>query len=214
MTKLRCVYKFILMPHLQVIIISHQNLGISYFWKTTISTNVILCFGSLTKQKRINHSVLGSEIMAFVDAFDMAYIIKHDLHLMTKSYIPLFMMTYSLFLFDILTKASFTTEKTLNNWPTNCAGLIQQTRNTRRCLRSFWIRYHRRTDNRKIILFDAFQTSNLNHLLEQWIVRSSKIKSVFKTKIVNLKTKRRVQRHPGSTHLRVTLMDYFRYHVI
>lgn len=51
--------------------------------------------------------------MALADGFDMAYMIKHDLEKMTKTRIPLHILTDSLSLFDVITKASSTTEKRL-----------------------------------------------------------------------------------------------------
>lgn len=51
--------------------------------------------------------------MTFAEALDMAYIIKLDLQMMTKSYILFSMITDSLYLFDILTQASCATEKEL-----------------------------------------------------------------------------------------------------
>lgn len=61
----------------------------------------------------MNRSVLESEVMAFADAFDMAYIFKHDLQPMEGSCISLTMMTDRLSWFDVLTKASSITEKRL-----------------------------------------------------------------------------------------------------
>lgn len=50
----------------------------------------------------MNRFVLGSEVMAFADAFNKAYGMKYASQFMTNTYIPLQMMTDSLFLFDIL----------------------------------------------------------------------------------------------------------------
>ena len=65
------------------------------------------------KSKRVTRSVLGSETMALADGFDMAYMIKHDIQRMTKTKIPLYILTDSLSLFDVITKLSSTTEKRL-----------------------------------------------------------------------------------------------------
>lgn len=65
------------------------------------------------KAKRVNRSVLGSEIMAFADAFDMAFVLKHDIEAMIKKTLPIVMITDSLSLFDVITRASSTTEKRL-----------------------------------------------------------------------------------------------------
>lgn len=66
------------------------------------------------KATRVNRSVLRSEIMALADSFDIACVIKQDLHFIKKSYTPLNMMTDSLLLFDVMMIASSTTEKPLN----------------------------------------------------------------------------------------------------
>lgn len=56
-------------------------------------------------------SVLENEMLAFFDAFDMAYTIETNLQIMTGSFMTLDTMTDSLPLFDVLIKASETTEK-------------------------------------------------------------------------------------------------------
>ena len=43
------------------------------------------------KAKRVNRSVLGSETMAFAGAFDMAYLIKRDLEIISMLQIPIVM---------------------------------------------------------------------------------------------------------------------------
>lgn len=47
-----------------------------------------LCWSS-QKSKRVTRSVLGSETMAFADAFDMAFVIKHDLQRMINNIVPI-----------------------------------------------------------------------------------------------------------------------------
>lgn len=63
------------------------------------------------KSKRATRSVLGSEVMAFADGFDVAYSLKYDLQVILNQQIPLVMLTGSLSLFDVVTKASATKEK-------------------------------------------------------------------------------------------------------
>lgn len=63
--------------------------------------------------KRSTRLLLGTEVMAFVDAFDMAYTIKHDLKSITKLNTPLSIMADNRSLFDVLTRARCTTEKCL-----------------------------------------------------------------------------------------------------
>jgi hypothetical protein len=63
--------------------------------------------------KILTRSVLGSETMALADAFDMAFTIRHDLQNITRLQIPIIVLTDSLSLFDVITKATTTSEKWL-----------------------------------------------------------------------------------------------------
>ena len=65
------------------------------------------------KSRRIVRSVLGGEVYAFADAFDVGYIIKRDLEIMLDRSIRLQMFTDSKSLFDIITKCGSTTQKRL-----------------------------------------------------------------------------------------------------
>ena len=51
------------------------------------------------KSKRVTRLVLGSETMAFADAFDISYVVKRDLERFIGRHIPLTMVTDSLSLF-------------------------------------------------------------------------------------------------------------------
>jgi hypothetical protein len=57
--------------------------------------------------------VTKSEALAFADAFDHAFILKHDLHLVLGREVPLLMLTDSKMLFDRITGNKYTTEKRL-----------------------------------------------------------------------------------------------------
>ena len=70
-------------------------------------------FWSSHKSKRVSRSVLRSETMNLADAFDMAFTLRHDLEHMIQQSIPIIMITDSLLLFNIITKATTTTEKRL-----------------------------------------------------------------------------------------------------
>lgn len=65
------------------------------------------------KAIKVIRFVIGSEAIAFSEASDMAYVIKHDFRLMTNSYTPPSMTEDSLSLIDLLTKASSNTGKRL-----------------------------------------------------------------------------------------------------
>lgn len=106
------VFRYTPTLYLQVMVIYFPNLDISYFEKTSLAKCQLLFWTSYIA-KRASRSVLESEVLGFADALDTAYIMKHDVKLMTAPYIPLSMITGSLSLFDILTKDSFTTKKRL-----------------------------------------------------------------------------------------------------
>lgn len=83
---------------------------------------VLLCDGSdnchvlaysSKKARRVVRRIMAGEVYAFTDAFDAAYIIKHDLELIYRQHLPLIMLTDSKQMFDVVTRASHTTEKRL-----------------------------------------------------------------------------------------------------
>lgn len=53
--------------------------------------------------------------MDFADAFEMAFIIKHDMEDIMKYNISMYMLTDSYSLFGVPTKSSTSREKTVNN---------------------------------------------------------------------------------------------------
>ena len=63
------------------------------------------------KAKRVTRLVLGSDTMAFADAFDMSYVVKRDMQRLIGRNISLTMVTDSLSLFDVITRASVSAEK-------------------------------------------------------------------------------------------------------
>ena len=65
------------------------------------------------KARRIVRSIMAGEVYAFADAFDAAYILKHDLERVYGQPLPLVMLTDSKQMFDVITRASHTTEKRL-----------------------------------------------------------------------------------------------------
>lgn len=65
------------------------------------------------KSQRVARSVLGAEICAFADAYDMAYCVKRDLETIMERRVPLMMFTDSKSLFDVFTKCSQTKERRL-----------------------------------------------------------------------------------------------------
>lgn len=66
------------------------------------------------KSRRVTRSVLGAEVYAFAEAFDAAFIMKHDLENVLGRQVPvLAMLTDSKGLFDVITKNSITSERRL-----------------------------------------------------------------------------------------------------
>jgi hypothetical protein len=65
------------------------------------------------KSRRVTRSSMAAEALAFADAFDHAFILKHDLQRILGREVPLLMLTDSKFLFDVITGNKYTTEKKL-----------------------------------------------------------------------------------------------------
>lgn len=65
------------------------------------------------KSRRVTHSVLGAEVIAFAEAFDAAFVLKIDLENFLGRHVPLTMPTDSRSLFDVINKNSTTTERRL-----------------------------------------------------------------------------------------------------
>lgn len=127
------------------------------------------------KSKRVTRSVLGSEVMAFADGFDMAYSLKHDLQLILKKEMPLVMLTDSLSLFDIVTKASSTKEKRLaidlacvnqayQNFEIHTLGFIRSENNPADALTKVSSRCN---------LKNIIASHRLDHPVDQWIKRQT-----------------------------------------
>lgn len=65
------------------------------------------------KCKRVVRSIMAGEVYAFSTAFDEAYVIRYDLEQLYGCHVPLVMFTDSKQLFDVVTKASHSSEKRL-----------------------------------------------------------------------------------------------------
>jgi len=68
---------------------------------------------SSKKARRVVRSMMAGEVYAFADAFDAAFILTHDLERIYRQHLPLVMLTDSKQIFDVITRASHTTEKRL-----------------------------------------------------------------------------------------------------
>ena len=67
----------------------------------------------LHKSRRVTRSNMAADALAFADAFDHAFILKHDLQRILGREVPLLMLTDSKLLFDAITGNKYTTEKRL-----------------------------------------------------------------------------------------------------
>jgi hypothetical protein len=63
------------------------------------------------KCKRVTRSVLVAEAIAFAEGFDQGYALENDLRESLQRRVPLTMFTDSKTLFEVITKASYTSEK-------------------------------------------------------------------------------------------------------
>jgi len=72
----------------------------------------VLAYSS-KKARRVVCSIMASEVYAFAYAFETAFILKHDLKRSYRQHLPLVMLTDSKQMFDVITRASHTTEKRL-----------------------------------------------------------------------------------------------------
>lgn len=126
------------------------------------------------KSKRSTRSVLGSEVMAFADAFDMAYTLKFDLQKILGKELPLRMLTDNKSLFDVLTKATSTTEKRLmidiqtvrdayRSFEVNDVALVRSEFNIADALTKC---------KSQSIMIDTIRNGRLDHPIQQWIIRS------------------------------------------
>ena len=116
---------------------------------------------------------MAGETLAFVDAFDNAYILRNDLERMLGISMPLLMLTDSEQLFNVLTRARYTTEKRLmvdisatreaysDHTITNI-GLIHSDDNPADGLTKI---------NGNGALQRLLQTNSLNHSVRQFVIR-------------------------------------------
>jgi hypothetical protein len=126
-----------------------------------------------TKAQRVTRSVLGGELIAFTEAFDRAFALKHDMEDVTGRRVPLNMYTDSKCLFDVLTKGSTTAERRLQidiamaresfqrNWIANVA-LVPSAENLADGLTKA---------NRSQGLIEVLKSGILRPAVRQWIVR-------------------------------------------
>lgn len=126
------------------------------------------------KCRRITRSAIASECHALADAFDYAFMLKHDLEVLLQQPIPIQMLTDSKGLFDVIVKAGKTAERRLMIDIAACRqayerheiGDIAFTRSE----------YNLADCMTKIMhpaqLMNVMRTAHLEHPVEQWIIRN------------------------------------------
>lgn len=88
------------------------------------------------KSKRVVRSIMGGEVYAFMDAFDMAFVLKKDLEMVLDTKLGIIMLTDSKQLFDSVTCGKRTAERRLSidvsaarksyrNYEIECLGLVR-----------------------------------------------------------------------------------------
>ena len=77
------------------------------------NNNASLIHYSSKKAQRVTRSVLAAEVYAFVELFDFAYTLKHDLKNVLRKELNIVLFTDSKCLFDTITRLSSTSEKRL-----------------------------------------------------------------------------------------------------
>ena len=65
------------------------------------------------KSVRVTRSSMAGETLAFIDAFDNAFLIRHDLENMLRTHIRIIMMTDCIQLFHVITRDRYTSERRL-----------------------------------------------------------------------------------------------------
>ena len=126
------------------------------------------------KAKRVTRSVLGSEVLALADAFDMAYALKHDIQALLSKEIPLVLITDSLSLFDVISKSTITAEKRLmidlkatkesyKNREIEIIGFIRTKSNPADCLTKV---------TNSEVLRNILKSAKIEHSVDQWVERN------------------------------------------
>jgi hypothetical protein len=132
-----------------------------------------LVHASSHKCRRVTRLILGGEVLAFADAFDYAFTLRHDLEHMLGRSIPLSMLTDSKSLFDVISKSSTTLERRLmidiavsreayNTQELSDIGLVRSEYNPADAFT--------KAGNCRI-LDNILRTGRLDHPVVQWVIR-------------------------------------------
>lgn len=125
------------------------------------------------KCKRIVRSVLGGETHAFVDSFDAAFSIRHDLQKMANINIPLKMVTDSDSLFKVIVQSSTTTERRLMI----DIEASREAYRERKIDNMGWIRSDGNLAdgltkiNKTDLIQQVMRTGRLGRIADQWVIR-------------------------------------------
>ena len=133
------------------------------------------------KCRRKTRSALASECHAFADAFDYSYLLKYDIEQLLQQRIPLQMFTDSKSLFDVIVRASMTSERRLmidisatreayERHEIADIGLIGSEHNLADCMTKIMAPKQ---------LLHVLSTKKLNHPVKQYVIRKSSEKVYF-----------------------------------
>lgn len=126
------------------------------------------------KSTRVVSSTMAGEALAFISGCDSAFLLRHDTPIMLGTKIPIIILTDSNQVFDVLTRAKYTTEKRLmvdiaaarqayNERIISNIGLIRSEYNLAGSLT--------KSDGNKAII-NVLQANKLCHPVEQFIIRA------------------------------------------
>lgn len=137
--------------------------------------------------------------MTFADAFDLAHTIKCDIQILISRHIELSLMNDSLSLFDVLTKSTTTTEKTLMIDSQTIKDSYQKLElNNVAFLQSICILTDSLSKMKQShFLSKVLSTSVIGHPIEQWMIRNGIADGLVKKNGKIMK-----QRAVIATHLR------------
>ena len=124
------------------------------------------------KSRRVTRSSMAAETLAFVDGFDNAFILRHDLQRMLGKGVPLLMLTDAKALFDVIIGSKYTPEKRLmvdlaaireayNERTISNIGLIRSEHNPADGLTKI---------GPNAALHKLLQTNTLQHPIEQYVI--------------------------------------------
>ena len=137
--------------------------------------NVAIIICRSYKCRRITRSDLASECHALADAFDYSYLVKYDPEKLLQQWIPVQMLTDSKSLFDVIIRASTTSERRLMIDISATKGSLHTIWNSRCRIYSIKIQpcwLHDKNYGSKTIVTNPIH-AKVKHPVEQYVIRKS-----------------------------------------